>query len=55
MPDLRRVTRRLSEDEILQKSTITDEDVAAARSWWKTHAPTDLRDVIDAKVKEQSG
>jgi hypothetical protein len=45
MPDIRRATRRLSDDE----------DVAAARSWWKTHAPTDLRDVIDAKVKDQSG
>lgn len=47
--------RRLSDDEILQKSTITDEDVARARAWWKTHAPTQLRDVIDAKVEQQSG
>jgi hypothetical protein len=54
MPDLRRVTRRLSEDEILQKSTIVDEDVERARAWWKTHAPTNLRALIDAKA-EKSG
>lgn len=53
VPDLRRVMRRLSEDEILQKSSITDEDLARARAWWKTHAPTHLRALVDAEPKVQ--
>lgn len=52
MADKRRVARRLTEQEIVEKSTITDDDVARARAWWKTHVPTNLRDLIDANVKD---
>lgn len=51
MADVRRLTRRLTEEQIVEQSKVTPDDIARARNWWKMYAPSNLKALIDAGIK----
>lgn len=52
MPDQRRKADTLSEKEIKKASTIEAEDVATARKWWRSHAPAQFKELLDAEEQK---
>jgi hypothetical protein len=51
--DKRRISRRLTEAQIVEQSKITPDDITRARAWWKSHAPPALAGLFDAEIKTE--
>lgn len=55
MAETRRIAKPLSEEQIVEQAKITPDDVDRARQWWRSHAPSDLKDLLDAEPKAKRG
>jgi hypothetical protein len=54
VPDARRTAEKLSAKEIAEESKITTDDVQVAREWWRSHAPAQYKELLDAEEKPDS-
>lgn len=42
--------RQLTDEELDALAEITQQDIEAARAWWKEHAPDGYEDLLDAVI-----